>query len=40
MKKIVLIIKILICEQKVNLYSAICRICEKIMDSIETRRFQ
>ncbi len=38
MDKLILVIKILVAEQKVKFYTAICSICEKIERFIETHR--
>lgn len=38
MDKLILVIKILVTEQKVKFYAAICHICEKIERYIKTHR--
>lgn len=38
MDKVILVIKILITEQKVKFYTAICSICEKIERYLEINR--
>ncbi len=38
MDKLILVIKILVTEQKVKFYAAICHICEKIERFVEVHR--
>ncbi len=38
MDKLILVIKILVTEQKVKFYTAVCHVCEKIERFIETHR--
>lgn len=38
MDKLVLVIKILVTEQKVKFYTAVCSVCEKIERYIEIHR--
>nr|DAU24763.1 MAG TPA: Thioredoxin [Caudoviricetes sp.] len=38
MDKLILIIKILVTEQKVKFYTAVCRVCERIERYIEIHR--
>ena len=38
MDKLILIIRILVTEQKVKFYTAVCRVCERIERYIKTHR--